>query len=115
MNRQGRRDGANAVENQAALTKSADHRRHPRRLTLLTGRIAAGDRFIDCAILDLSPAGARILVPKGAETPDVFELVIDPDGLRLQCRLIWADGDTQGLAFIAGTLSEPILSTLTLV
>lgn len=110
-----KRGGASARPGQAAPTTSADQRRHLRRLTLLTGRIVAGDGFIDCAILDLSPGGARVLVPRGAETPEVFELVIDPDGVRLQCRLIWADGDMQGLAFVNGTLSDPVLSTLTFV
>lgn len=82
----------------------SDQRRHPRYLTLRTGKIIAGSEEIDCAVLDVSAGGARILAPKDAEIPSAFVLLIDPEKLRFDCRLAWSDGQMVGVAFNQKTL-----------
>jgi hypothetical protein len=84
---------------------AADQRRHPRRLTLRTGRIITGVGVIDCAILDISSGGARLLAPEGSEIPDVFRLVVDPENVSFDCKLIWNDNQTQGVAFTDASLA----------
>jgi len=53
------------------------NRRHPRYLTLRTGKIECQGERIDCAVLNVSAAGACLLVPNAADLPDSFELVVD--------------------------------------
>ena len=78
-----------------------DRRWEPRQLTLKTGKIRSVDlpSEVDCAILDISAGGARILVPDGVEIPATFDLAIDPDGDSHACRLRWKSGSRIGVAF----------------
>ena len=54
---------------------------------------------IDCAILDLSDSGARILLPAGTDLPDSFDLSVDPDGQVKCCRVVWKAGTSVGVTF----------------
>jgi hypothetical protein len=78
-----------------------ERRREERLLTLKTGkiRIPGGSSDIACAIFDISSTGACVLLPKGAELPTSFDLMIDPDGLHHACKLAWKAGHKIGVRF----------------
>jgi PilZ domain len=79
----------------------ADRRQAQRELTLKTGTIKSIDigSHIECAILDISTAGARILLPAGVEAPETFDLAMDPDGRSNCCRVVWRSGNSIGVSF----------------
>jgi len=80
-----------------------DHRRYPRDLVLKTGRIHLADQpDIDCAILNIAPTGACVLVPDRTDVPDLFDLRIDPDEAVRRCRVVWRDGAKVGFEFVDG-------------
>jgi hypothetical protein len=76
-------------------------RKNLRHLTLKTAKIVFDDMGspIDCAILNISDGGACILVPRLAEIPDVFRIVVDPNGTTHLCGVSWKSGNRVGLAF----------------
>lgn len=76
-------------------------RRHPRFLTLATGRIVNQGDAIDCAVVNVSVGGACLLVPDAAAVPDVFELVVDPGRIRVRCVGVWRHQHHLGVAFVA--------------
>jgi hypothetical protein len=82
----------------------ADRRQHPRVLTLRTAKLswAGHDEPVDCAVLDISAGGARVLVPEGAKIPDIVALEIDQreehDPPRV-CKVAWRAGAKLGLQF----------------
>jgi PilZ domain len=78
-----------------------ERRYEERGLVLKTARIKseAIDAEIGCAILDISHGGARLLLPAGVSTPELFDLAIDPDGHMKFCRVVWKSGNTIGVAF----------------
>jgi hypothetical protein len=77
-----------------------ERRAHPRSLTLKTGKIVHGNdaRDIDCAILDLSAAGACILVSDPADVPQKFVLKVDRAHNVYVCERVWTDGNRIGLS-----------------
>jgi hypothetical protein len=77
-----------------------ERRIEPRSLTLKTGKIvgAADARDIDCAILDLSDGGARILVSDPTEVPQKFLLKVDRTRVTYVCERIWTRGNRIGLS-----------------
>ena len=66
-------------------------RKAPRQLTLKTAKIVAEhtSSLVDCAILNVSDRGACILVPRFAEIPNAFRLIVDPDGKIYDCSVPW--------------------------
>jgi hypothetical protein len=52
---------------------------------------------IDCRIDNVSPAGARLVIPESAVLPDRFRIL--PDGRRdpLEARIIWRNGSLVGI------------------
>ena len=81
----------------------SDNRRYPRDLVLKTGQIHLADHTsVDCAILNIAPAGACVLVPDRADVPDHFDLRIDPDETLRPCRVVWRDGAKIGFEFVDG-------------
>ena len=78
-----------------------DNRRYQRDLVLKTGQIHLPDQpAVACAILNIAPAGACVLVPDRAGVPDVFDLSIDPDEAVRRCRVVWRDGTKIGFEFV---------------
>src|ERR1700730_16471428 len=77
-------------------------RTHPRHLTLKTAKVVFDDVSppIDCAILNISDGGVCILVPRFAEIPNVFHLVIDPNGMTRLCSVRWKSENRVGLSFL---------------
>ena len=72
-----------------------ERRTNPRSLTLKTGKIVCADRArdIDCAILDLSDGGARILVSDPTEVSRKFRLNVDRMDKVYICERVWTDGN----------------------
>ena len=77
-----------------------EQRALPRLSTLKTGKIivADGADSIDCAILELSEEGARILVVDPAEIPQNFVLKIDRTQATYICQRVWTQGSRIGLS-----------------
>jgi PilZ domain len=88
---------------QAPTLDGSDRRQHPRVLTLRTAKLSWADHEpVDCAVLDISAGGARVLVPEGAKIPDIVALEIDQreesDPPRV-CKVAWRAGAKLGLQF----------------
>lgn len=84
-----------------------ERRTHPRWLTLKTGKIFGADdaRDIECAILDMSEGGARILVSDPNEVPQKFLLKFDRTHTVYVCERIWTDGNRIGLSYHSAAAS----------
>ena len=87
-----------------------EERLHARDLTLKTAKIVSDMMVttLDCAILDVSAAGACILVNDIAAVPDTFELIVDPDGSKRSCHVAWRSGNKIGLSWSLPLTSSPI-------
>lgn len=102
-------NGTDTIERRNSASRSRqsaaarDQRRHPRYLTFRTGKIIADTREIECAVLDISAGGARLLAPRGTDIPKAFTLVVDPENSTFACRLAWSDGQTAGVTFMQAT------------
>ncbi len=78
-----------------------ERRRVPRSRTLKSGKIIvhAHTSLIDCTIRNLSAQGALLLVPNLIGIPETFELVLEADQSRHDCRVIWHGDNRIGVAF----------------
>src|ERR1700704_5598908 len=82
-----------------------ERRRHPRHSATSLGswRTAkihfSGPDPIECVLDNISWGGACLLVSNTAGVPDTFDLVIELNGLREPCRVIWKDERRIGVAF----------------
>ncbi|HWV40699.1 PilZ domain-containing protein [Pseudorhodoplanes sp.] len=78
-----------------------ERRKSQRQRTSHSGSISFGVAgIVDCAILDMSHAGAclefefRPVLPKG------FSVIIKPDYIRRSCRLVWQSQSRVGVEFV---------------
>jgi PilZ domain-containing protein len=85
----------------------SQNRRHPRYLTLRTGKIEFQDQLVDCAILNVSASGACLLVPNAADLPGSFELAIDGTRGLTRCRVAWRDTHKVGVRFVEYAVQPP--------
>jgi hypothetical protein len=78
----------------------SEQRQVQRELTLKTEKIKSVDirSHIECAILDISAAGVRILVPAGVDPPETFDLAVDPDGQTNYCPVVWKSRNRIGVS-----------------
>ena len=85
------------------------HAQH-RSLTFRTGKIVGAEesRIIDCAILGISAAGARIFVSDPTQVPKIFLLKVDCSDAVHVCERVWTDGNQIGLSChcTAGALAQ---------
>jgi hypothetical protein len=83
------------------VTAVAEKRATPRSRTLKSGTIsfdrAAG---IDCVVRNISDEGACLEVTSPLGIPEEFKLVIKPDGLFRECRIMWRSAKRIGVRFI---------------
>jgi hypothetical protein len=71
------------------------------RDTFLRGTIyTTGSAHIPCAVRDLWPTGARLLVPSSARLPARFRLVVDAAGIKASCTLFMRSEDTVEVSFV---------------
>lgn len=74
-------------------------RSHPRQLTLNSATIlsAENDSGMHCAVLNVSEGGLCLLVASPDAVPDEFELIVDPNGARHSCTVMWKSGSRVGV------------------
>jgi PilZ domain len=83
--------------------KPSDERRVSSRARRLFGaKIVFNNNssVIDCVLRDLSPQGARLLVPSTNGIPDQFELRINRNGECLPSKVAWRLNDQLGVTFL---------------
>jgi hypothetical protein len=63
--------------------------------------VTAGRADRECRVLDISPAGAKVVVEVSAGIPDSFELAFfrSADQRRL-CEVLWRTGKVIGVKFV---------------
>ena len=76
----------------------ADRRRRQRQPSLLAGKILlVNEVAYDCAIRDISDAGARIRLTCPTPLPDTFQLIDVSHGLAFSASVIWRNLPAVGL------------------
>jgi predicted metal-dependent hydrolase len=78
-------------------------RRSAKRLrTLLKGQITlSGPHSVhECAVRDLSDAGAQIILKHLVQMPPEIDFEISTRNMSVRARLVWSDGLKHGLTFI---------------
>ena len=78
-----------------------EQRQHPRAHVLRRARIVfrRGHSSLDCVVLDLSPAGARLKVDEWLALPDRFELRIE-NGPQREAEVRFRAMEMTGVRFI---------------
>lgn len=80
-----------------------DPRKHTRVAWNRQGEVSSltGHFICACFVRDISPAGARLIVPSEV-VPDYFRLNYGFEGLTPKCRVRWRDGNQMGVQFFGG-------------
>jgi len=78
-----------------------ERRKHLRVRTLKAAKIIVKlhSSVVDCVVRNKSDHGALILVPSLVGIPASFELVMDSDHIRHDCRVAWRGNDRLGVEF----------------
>ena len=77
-----------------------EKRGSPRRRTFKGGSISSGaEAGIDCIIRNLSETGAAVELEGPATMPDNLILLIRPEIVRRNCRVVWRSGRRVGIQF----------------
>ena len=65
------------------------------------GTIAYHDRQITwpCVVRNISQTGALIQSANASQIPDTFNLIVDLDGLDVECEVLWRSGTKVGVGF----------------
>ena len=72
--------------------------RRARRIQAILMHPGSADRY--CAVLDISPNGAKIVAEGDAPIPARFALAFIDRGIRRMCGLIWRHNKTAGVKFV---------------
>jgi hypothetical protein len=78
--------------------KLSDRQQHPRHSTQCAGKFYAGDREMDCEILNISVGGAKVRLAEPVETKSEVRVRIDRVG-EFSGRVAWCKGTTLGIEF----------------
>ena len=76
-----------------------DRRTTPRRRVLKSATIEFDSRAFNCAVRNLSDAGATLDVPTSFGIPHEFQLVIETGKAARLCRVIWRQEKRIGVSF----------------
>jgi hypothetical protein len=78
-----------------------EKRRTPRRRVLKGGIIAFNDRHstLPCTVRDVSEGGARLRVETSVIAPDLFVLIIELDGVEMDCEVVLRRAKELGVKF----------------
>jgi hypothetical protein len=77
-----------------------EHRRSPRLRTLKGGLILFSTAAaIDCTIRNMSETGAALEVESPVGIPDDFTLLIKPELIKRNCRVVWRSAKRIGVRF----------------
>jgi hypothetical protein len=85
----------------------AEMRKKKRRHFHFNARAVADEKgtLLPCSIIDISESGARLLFETDIALPERFLLVLTASGdIRRQCRVVWREGTTVGVAFPTANL-----------
>jgi hypothetical protein len=78
-----------------------DNRRNPRRRTFKGGLIMFDvAAAVDCTIRNMSPAGAALEIESQAAIPGEFVLLVKPERVKRNCRVIWRLANRIGVHFV---------------
>jgi len=73
-------------------------RKEERRETTFRAKFVFGDKAHDCAILDISPGGAKL--KSGAAVVSKTEIVLDLDKIgKFTANIVWCSNGTIGIKF----------------
>lgn len=84
--------------------RPTDRRSSQRNRVLFSGKIVYGSGSAltaDCAIRDLSPTGACVVLPEHQAAPATFHLIVVRDAVAHQVRTTWTRHPHVGVAFEA--------------
>ena len=98
----------NSSGHQTATDAGPDARRSGRTRKVRAAQIAFGSTALDCALLDVSPGGARVLLVTRAEVPEHATLRLR-GGESRAVRRRWQRGSLVGLEFV-GTGAPPTIA-----
>lgn len=73
-------------------------RGYDRTPILAAATLAVGDRLLECAVIDISPGGARITIPYAVPTDTPVTLTIENYG-EFTAEVAWRLGSDHGLSF----------------
>ena len=76
-----------------------EHRIAPRRRVLKAGSISFGGGVIDCTVRNISDTGAALEVATPLYIPDKFVLIVQADGLKRPCQVVWRKERRIGVTF----------------
>ena len=76
-----------------------DASRSLRLHVLKAGLITFGGGTVDCAVRNISRAGATLEVASQLYIPNRFTLVVQADQLRRPCRIVWRNERRIGVVF----------------
>lgn len=80
---------------------ASNHRRALRAKVSLPARLALGDEPpTPCTVLDLSPEGAAVELPRGLRIPDLIRLALGANRPLQPVRILWRRGDLIGVRFL---------------
>jgi hypothetical protein len=79
-----------------SVERPVEHRGEPRQLAIKHGVITVDT---DCAVFDVSPKGAKLLLHTPVNFPDTFKMAIDGGAART-CRVAWRKGNEYGVEFV---------------
>jgi hypothetical protein len=85
------------------VSDAGDKRRAPRRRILKGGIIAFNHMHstLPCAVRDLSDTGAKLRVTGSMAPPDTFVLIIELDGIEVDCRVVWRKSPDLAVSFVS--------------
>jgi hypothetical protein len=63
--------------------------------------VTAGRADRECSVLDISPAGAKVVVQESSGVPNSFELAFFQSvDQRRMCEVVWRTGKVLGVRFV---------------
>ena len=79
----------------------SDHRSSPRLRTYKGGSIMFGvAAAINCIVRNMSDTGAALEVDSPVGIPDAFSLLIKPEFIKRDCRVVWRTATRIGVQFL---------------
>jgi hypothetical protein len=80
-----------------------EKRRGPRRRVLKGAIVAYNDRrsTMPCFVRDISDTGARLRMDCSMSPPDTFLLIIELDGIEVDCEVVWRKQPDLAVAFVS--------------
>jgi len=84
-------------------SRRGEHRRSIRKRVLKGGVItyAARQTSIPCVVRDISEGGAHLMTDLAPHLPQSFHLIIEIDGIEVDCELAWRKAKDVGVRFVA--------------